>query len=67
VCANKCIELIVSDDGCGFNVTAPNKPRSFGLRGIQERIRQLGGMVTITSKPGKGTKIAVSLPLESNG
>jgi two-component system sensor histidine kinase UhpB len=67
VCANKCIELIVSDDGCGFDETAPNKPRSFGLRGIQERIRQLGGMVTITSKPGKGTKIAVSLPLETNG
>jgi two-component system sensor histidine kinase UhpB len=67
VCANKCVELIVSDDGCGFDETAPNKPRSFGLRGIQERIRQLGGEVTITSKPGKGTKIAVSLPIATNG
>ncbi len=61
--AHRHVELIVSDDGCGFDEEARNKPRSFGLRGIQERIRQLGGKVSIASKPGKGTKIAVSLPL----
>lgn len=60
------IELIVSDDGCGFNETAQNKPRSFGLRGIQERISQLGGNVTIESHPGKGTKIAVRLPIKDS-
>ncbi|MFA6921722.1 MAG: ATP-binding protein [Gallionella sp.] len=59
----KYIELIVSDDGCGFDESAHNKPRSFGLRGIQERIGQLGGTVTITSHPGKGTKISVRLPV----
>jgi signal transduction histidine kinase len=59
----KCIELIVSDDGCGFDESARNKPRSFGLRGIQERIRQLDGKLAITSRPGKGTKIAVRLPV----
>jgi len=58
---NKYVELIVSDDGCGFDETARNKPRSFGLRGIKERIRQLGGKLSITSRPGKGTKIAVRL------
>jgi signal transduction histidine kinase len=57
-----CIELIVSDDGKGFDDAARNKPRSFGLRGIQERIGQLGGQVKITSKPGFGTQIAVCLP-----
>lgn len=57
------VELIVSDDGCGFDEEARNKPRSFGLRGIQERIMQLGGKVVIASRPGKGTKIAVSLTL----
>ncbi|MFA6063190.1 MAG: histidine kinase [Gallionella sp.] len=59
----KCIELIVSDDGKGFDDAARNKPRSFGLRGIQERIGQLGGKVKISSKPGAGTQIAVSLPV----
>ncbi|OGT18507.1 MAG: hypothetical protein A2522_07175 [Gallionellales bacterium RIFOXYD12_FULL_53_10] len=56
------VELIVSDDGCGFDEAARNKPRSFGLRGIQERIRQLDGTLSITSRPSKGTKIAVRLP-----
>lgn len=60
------IELIVSDDGCGFDETAQNKPRSFGLRGIKERISQLGGKVAITSHPGQGTKIAVRLPIKTN-
>lgn len=59
---DKYVELIVSDDGCGFDEAARNKPRSFGLRGIQERIRQLDGTLSITSRPGKGTKIAVRLP-----
>ncbi|MDO9053352.1 MAG: sensor histidine kinase, partial [Gallionella sp.] len=61
---DKCIELIVSDDGQGFDESAPSKPRSFGLRGIQERIGQLGGKVTISSKPGAGTQIAVRLPMQ---
>jgi PAS domain S-box-containing protein len=61
----KCIELVVSDDGRGFDDAARNKPRSFGLRGIQERIRQLGGKVKITSKPAEGTQIAVHLPVKT--
>lgn len=56
------IELIVSDDGKGFDAKARNKPRSFGLRGIQERIGHLGGKATIASQPGVGTKISVFLP-----
>lgn len=60
--AKKCIKLVVSDDGRGFDEAARHKPRSFGLRGIQERIGQLGGKVKITSKPGAGTQITVQLP-----
>lgn len=59
----KCVSLIVLDDGKGFDVSAHKKSPSFGLRGIQERIANLGGHVTITSKPGKGTKIFVCVPL----
>jgi two-component system sensor histidine kinase UhpB len=60
------IELIVSDDGCGLDERAYDKPRSFGLRGIRERARQLDGEVTIASEPGKGTTISVRLPLPAN-
>ena len=60
----KCLELIVSDDGKGFDESDRTKPRSFGLRGIQERIYHLGGKVKIASKRGEGTKISVCLPVK---
>ena len=61
--AEQYVEMVVSDDGCGFDETARNKPRSFGLRGIQERALQQDGELEISSAPGKGTKISVRLPL----
>lgn len=60
----KCVDLTVSDDGKGFDETARKKPHTFGLRGIQERVKHLGGDVRITSEPGNGTQIAVCLPLD---
>ncbi|MBI3222653.1 MAG: PAS domain-containing protein [Nitrosomonadales bacterium] len=58
------LELIVADDGVGFDDSARNKPRSFGLRGIHERVEHLGGTVNISSTPGQGTQVAIffSLP-----
>src|SRR3989338_8406099 len=61
----KCVDLIVSDDGKGFDEMARNKAHSFGLRGIQERVKHLGGDVRITSEPGEGTQIAVCVPLDN--
>lgn len=57
------LELIISDDGVGFTEAARNKPRSFGLRGVQERVAHLGGTVKIASTLGKGTQIAIFVPL----
>jgi len=59
------LEMIVSDDGVGFEAAARNKPRSFGLRGMQERVEHLGGSVKISSATGKGTQIAIFVPLEA--
>lgn len=56
------IDLTISDNGCGFADTERLKPRSFGLRGIQERVAHFGGQVQISSAPGKGTTIAVNIP-----
>jgi signal transduction histidine kinase len=58
------LELIIEDDGVGFGEAARQKPRSFGLRGIHERIEHLGGTVRISSALGKGTHIAIFLPLQ---
>lgn len=57
------LELIISDDGTGFSEAARNKPRSFGLRGVQERVAHFGGTVKIASTLGKGTQIAIFVPL----
>jgi len=57
------LEMIIADDGIGFTEEARNKPRSFGLRGIQERVIHLGGDVKISSAVGKGTQIAVFVPI----
>lgn len=56
------IELSIGDNGCGFGGDARMKPRSFGLRGIQERVAHFGGEVRIDSAPGQGTKVSVKIP-----
>lgn len=57
-----CVDLTIIDNGRGFADAERLKPRSFGLRGIQERVEHFGGKVKISSTPGKGTTVAVSIP-----
>ncbi len=52
--------LTVSDDGSGFD---PKTTRGIGLLGMEERVKQLGGMIEVRSQPGGGTTLRVSLPL----
>lgn len=54
------LALTVEDDGSGFN---PERTRGMGLLGMSERVKQLGGRLEVTSQPGKGTLIRVTLPL----
>jgi len=63
------LDLVISDNGCGFKEVDRQKPRSFGLRGIQERVAHFNGKVQINSKPGKGTTVQVHIPhtLASSG
>jgi signal transduction histidine kinase len=56
------LELIVSDNGRGLNEPDRSKPRSFGLRGIQERVARFNGEVQFKGKPEQGTTITVRLP-----
>lgn len=53
--------LIIRDNGRGM--PQPANSQSLGLLGIRERAELLGGSVTIDSRPGDGTTIAVTLPL----
>ena len=58
------IRLDVEDDGVGFDVDAARRKKTFGLLGIQERVIMLRGELRITSAPGHGTRVSVSMPLE---
>ncbi|MEP6534058.1 MAG: ATP-binding protein [Bryobacteraceae bacterium] len=53
--------LSIQDDGGGFR---PDLHRGLGLLGMEERVTHLGGTFELDSEPGRGTLIAISLPLE---
>jgi signal transduction histidine kinase len=54
------LRLELRDDGDGFKVK--DRHDGVGLRGMRERVEQMGGELEITSAGGKGTKITVLLP-----
>jgi signal transduction histidine kinase len=54
------ITIEVTDDGHGFN---PERQRGMGILGMEERVRRLGGNLTIESAPGKGATVKAELPL----
>lgn len=60
------LTLEVTDDGIGIAPQARDKPRSFGLRGLQERARTVAGWLDISSRPGQGTSLTLCVPLEAS-
>jgi two-component system NarL family sensor kinase len=57
------VELRIEDDGQGFDPDTISKDR-FGLVGMNERTRLLGGSLDICSEPGGGTRLDIHIPLE---
>ena len=73
----KLVELTVADDGRGFTTAAnaaseapataeaagvPGVSVGFGLRSMSERLRQVGGILTVASAPGAGTTVRAEIP-----
>lgn len=58
-------QLVIQDDGCGFDTQRPTLPRTdgsgMGLTTMRERATKLGGALTVRSRPGGGTKITVKI------
>lgn len=62
---DKNIELSVIDNGAGFRADqVAGKLSSFGLAGMRQRAKLLGGTLEISGRPGKGARIRLELPRE---
>lgn len=57
------LRVEITDNGCGIAAERLEHPESFGLSGMRERASHFGGQLDISGLPGKGTRIAVSIPL----
>jgi signal transduction histidine kinase len=56
------LQVLVQDWGVGFDPASIGEGH-FGLDGIRERARMLGGRAEIKTKPGSGTSVSVTLPM----
>ncbi|HEU4760359.1 MAG TPA: HAMP domain-containing protein [Dehalococcoidia bacterium] len=65
------VSLEVEDDGEGFDPSADRQPgdgqTGIGLLGMRERAALLGGTLEITSEPGNGTRVLVTIALPEEG
>ena len=57
------LTLEISDNGKGIPMQDLAKPNSFGLRGLAERAKTVGGWLDVSTSEGKGTSIILSVPL----
>jgi len=67
--AGEWYQLTVRDNGRGWDGTMPERPKrvSFGLLGIRERARLIGGSVSIPTSPGQGFCLMVRFPATTPG
>jgi len=57
------VALRIADEGVGFDLSVVPRDR-FGLVGMSERARLMGGTLQVASAPGKGTMILVDVPVQ---
>jgi signal transduction histidine kinase len=56
--------LDIEDDGCGYDPATVR--RGHGLLGIDERVRAMGGRLSLATAPGRGTKFSIVIPLSES-
>jgi len=57
------LTLSVSDSGVGFDIESPRFKNGLGLMSMRERLRLVGGRISIVSRPSRGTQIVARVPL----
>ncbi|HEU4597738.1 MAG TPA: two-component regulator propeller domain-containing protein [Pyrinomonadaceae bacterium] len=58
------VRLSVRDDGRGFDPHNGGGDGHFGIVGMRERAAEMGGTVSVNSRPGEGTEVSVGVPIE---
>lgn len=61
---NNEIHLLVSDNGCGFDPESELTRQGLGFVSMRERLRLVDGSIQIQSRPLRGTRVEVSVPLK---
>src|SRR5919198_147343 len=56
------LEMMISDDGRGFDVDSAARPDAIGLLSMRERVEALGGSLRVVSGLGEGTRVEAALP-----
>ncbi|MES2410952.1 MAG: sensor histidine kinase [Bacteroidota bacterium] len=57
------LNIIVEDNGDGFNPKKVDKKEGMGLTNIEKKVEQMGGVFTIDSSEKRGTSILIDIPL----
>jgi PAS domain S-box-containing protein len=65
-CTRGLLRLTVRDNGVGFSAGTLAASPGLGVASIKERARLLGGAVSLTAGPKRGTRLVVELPLREN-
>jgi signal transduction histidine kinase len=58
------LHLVIRDNGRGFDVARERNSRQRGLTNLRSRAEAIGGTMTLTSDPGRGTRLELLIPIE---
>ena len=59
------VRMLIADEGHGFVMNRKTLTRGLGFTSMRERLRIVGGTLSIRSKPSHGTRVDVSIPLNA--
>jgi signal transduction histidine kinase len=57
------LELVIGDNGRGFDIEAARSSRQRGLANLRARAEAVGGKLTVTSESGAGTRVVAEIPI----
>jgi signal transduction histidine kinase len=60
------VVLTIGDDGRGFDLVEVRRGHGLGLISLDERVRVVGGNLTIASTPQRGTELRITVPLNAS-